>query len=385
MAEIDEELMTAEAKKDIAQDLFNRGSRNYLVRDYAEACEDFSQCCELYSQLYAEDADELGLPYLYYAKSLIALAQGGENKVLTIDEEQGGQSDDDDDDSGVDEEAENGTKEENASDKAPAELDAGKKTESVNADEPQPGTSSGKTNGTDGKSQNGSAPEGEEEEEATNLQYAWEALEIAVKIFERKGEEGLSNLADACFQLGEISMENSQSEEAIKDYSRSVDIRVKLEEDNLRLISETKYKIGLCYMVIDKWDESIAAFKDSAECLEAEIANIRSKEPSADTEAQIKDIEETKQEILNKIVDIEEAKSQSIDEVKREIAKLMNPIPEAGASTSSNGAGSSSASNGKPSESEKPRDISHLIKRKKPETTVDAVDGAPSAKKPALE
>lgn len=91
---------------------------------------------------------------------------------------------------------------------------------------------------------------------------------------------------------------------------RSVEIRLKLEEDNLRLISETKYKIGLCYSIIDKWDESMAAFKESAECLDGEIANVKSKVQTAETEAEIKDIEETKQEILNKVTEVEETKTQ---------------------------------------------------------------------------
>lgn len=223
MAEIDGELMTPESKKERAEQLFNRGHRNYLVKDYSEAAEDLSHCCELYSQVYSFDADELGLPYLLYAKSLIALAQGGENKVLAIeDENENGDSDDED--SGVDEEAENAgtsTKETGnvAKDEAPAEGVSSKVDDGSNND-PQPGTSSGKTNGNGDIPENGTAPEGEEEEDTTNLQYAWEALELAVKIFERKGEVALSNLADACFQLGEISMENSHCEEAIKDYGK---------------------------------------------------------------------------------------------------------------------------------------------------------------------
>lgn len=90
--------------------------------------------------------------------------------------------------------------------------------------EPQPGTSSGQTNGSSSAAANGNAEiadipeEGEDEEDATNLQYAWEALEIAVKIFERMGESGLAHLADAYFELAEISLENDHCTEAVKDY-----------------------------------------------------------------------------------------------------------------------------------------------------------------------
>lgn len=88
MADKSDELMTREDRINQAKEYYGRGSRNYLVKDYAEAAEDFSRACELYAELYGENADELGLPHLYYAKALIALAQGGENKVLALQDEE---------------------------------------------------------------------------------------------------------------------------------------------------------------------------------------------------------------------------------------------------------------------------------------------------------
>lgn len=80
---------------------------------------------------------------------------------------------------------------------------------------------------------------------------------------------------------------------------------------------------------------------------------------------------------------------QSLEEVKREIARLMNPIPESSSSkgngSSTSAAGGSSSSRTVP-EAEKPKakDISHLIKRKKPDTVSDVTEESP-AKKAALE
>lgn len=72
----------------IAKALYGTGSRNYLVKAYAEAADDLSEVCSMYAELYGENADELGMPYMLYAKSLIALAQQGENKVLDLKEEE---------------------------------------------------------------------------------------------------------------------------------------------------------------------------------------------------------------------------------------------------------------------------------------------------------
>lgn len=77
---------------------------------------------------------------------------------------------------------------------------------------------------------------------------------------------------------------------------------------------------------------------------------------------------------------------QSLDEVRRTIARLM-PMPPT--SSDSSGAGNSSNSSATPAGSsndvEKPKanDISHLIKRKKPDTSTDSVEESASpAKKP---
>lgn len=78
----------------------------------------------------------------------------------------------------------------------------------------------------------------------------------------------------------------------------------------MRFIAETKYKIGLCHLLIGRFDESVTALKESAEYLDGEILAWKGKDQTAATEAAIKEIEETKVEIQNKIVEVEETKSQ---------------------------------------------------------------------------
>lgn len=92
---------------------------------------------------------------------------------------------------------------------------------------------------------------------------------------------------------------------------RSAEIYLKLPDDNLRVIAETKYKIGLCYNMLCKFDESIAAFKDSADYLNGVIeAEKRKDEQNEKTEATINEIEETRKEIAIKIIEVQEAKDQ---------------------------------------------------------------------------
>lgn len=68
---------------------------------------------------------------------------------------------------------------------------------------------------------------------------------------------------------------------------------------------------------------------------------------------------------------------QSIEEVKRELAKLLNHEPEEPKVASL----SSSSSSGSSTEKAKATDISHLIKRKKPDAaTENDVDQSPAKK-----
>lgn len=207
--------MTEEEKIVHAKELYARGSRNYLVKDYTEAADELSEVCALYSEIYGDNCDELGMPYLLYGKSLIALAQQGEHKIMEIPEEEP-----EDDDNNEDEEDES---------EAPAEASmAGTSgTSKTNGSSrnsesavPQPGTSvvDASTNTDDLD-----VPiEEEEETQTANLQIAWEVLELAVKIFLRQGDSAASNLAAAYFELAEISFENAQYEAALRDYSKSI-------------------------------------------------------------------------------------------------------------------------------------------------------------------
>lgn len=47
-----------------AKELYSQGSRNFLVKSYAESADELSQVCALYEELYGELSDELGMPYL---------------------------------------------------------------------------------------------------------------------------------------------------------------------------------------------------------------------------------------------------------------------------------------------------------------------------------
>lgn len=150
----------------------------------------------------------------------------GENKVLDLPD----QEEDEDEDEPAPEEAD--AEDESDTERGEIEMESSSNKEgSVNiitgpsSSEPQPGTSSGIQNGAE-------KPEDETNE---NLQFAWEALEMAAKIFRRLGASHEEYLAEAHLGLGEILMENQNCSEAIRDYSESF----------LAIFSNSSYGEGL--------------------------------------------------------------------------------------------------------------------------------------------
>lgn len=222
MADKSEDVQSIDDKITLAKELYGTGSRSYLVKSYSDAVEDLSKACEMFEAVHGHLADELGLPYLMYAKSLIAVAQQGENKIVDVpddDEEQkeeGGESNDADEEEEEEEETQETEKPietENGTDGK--SITNGNGTNGTTSSDPQPGTSSVAVD------ENQDDEDADSDSPAANLQLAWEVLELAVKIFIRQGEPALSNLAEAYFELAEISFENSHFDTAVMDYSKT--------------------------------------------------------------------------------------------------------------------------------------------------------------------
>lgn len=192
-----------------AKQLYAQGSRNYLVKNYAQAADQLSEACVHLERIHGTEADELAMPFLLYAKVLIALAQSGENAVLKeeeiVPEESGSEDDDDDDEDGG---ADGG--DDNGQENTP------------NADKSSENDKSQNTAANKENIDNETADEDADNSPVANLQIAWEVLEVAARIFERQGEPSTANLADALFELAEISLEDSHFEEAIRDYSKYI-------------------------------------------------------------------------------------------------------------------------------------------------------------------
>lgn len=433
--------------------LLLQGKRHLLVQDFPSAVASLQEACQLLGVLYGETAPQCGEAYLCYGKALLELARQ-ETGVLgnALDSEEEEEEEDD-------EEAEEGEGEgsggeaagggsegsENKaevpkSDAAPkekektaevsssvegsggegsssvaevmetrevkgegegpseaekeedAEEDLEKPEpalkEDIEPSEPcQPGTSSGTS---------APAPK-EEEEEVSNLQLAWEVLELAKIIFEGQAKKGSREaqlkVADVLLKLGEISLESDNCGQAVEDLGKCLCIQRELLEADSRQLAETHYQRGLAHSFAGHYHEAADDFRAALGALELRVDNLtklieegKGKErtgsldddPIWRAEREVEDLKGLLPEVRAKMEDTQDMLRQDCKALKdATIQKMMDRVPPA--SPVKNAASGSEAS--------RPVNvITHLIKRKRTSDEAPAGESSSAAtKKPKPE
>ncbi|CAG9807439.1 unnamed protein product [Chironomus riparius] len=375
MAEKPEDQATIDDKISKAKEFYALGCRNYYVKCFTESADDLSEACKLYGEVYGVDGDELGEVYLLYAKALIAVGQD-ENKLIEVPENE-------DEDEPAEESDDDTNEEDPANGNSPKDTNGTEKVEN----EPQAGPST--SNDKENENSDGDQAHDDDspaDEDGGNLEVAWEVLQNAALIFQRQEDNGLKNLLEVYNEMAGISMENGNFTLAVDDFTRALSTFDCIEESdkNYRIAAEIHYKLGLCLSMEKSYDEAIKSFQKAHDIISDVIEIERSKGETEDIISNIKDMEETQQEIMNKITEIGDIKADEIEQVKRELAKLYGMNGASSSSSSADQPCSSSSVKATPkvveSDKPKPMDISHLIKRKKPDISETTVECSPAKK-----
>ncbi|CAK1547345.1 unnamed protein product [Leptosia nina] len=351
-------------------ELLASGRRHLAVRDYSAAVENLAKACELLAKEHGDTADQCAEAYLWYGKALLGLSRE-ENGVLG-DGMPGTNNEDNEEDN--EEQEQNGEEEGDGENKAeseeadPMEADQSIVESTTDDKEPvtdvneadQPGTSNGDVNDE-------SMANLDNEDDVDNLQLAWEMLDLARSILDRRVQsnaEARSLLADVHLALGEVALESETYDKAVVDMLSCLEIQKELYSCDDRRIAETHYQIGLANSLASNFEDAITHFKNAANILESRIKSLESPTEDASkkhlptdmsAEAEIKELKELLPEIQEKIQDMMDYKAETIKRVREALFSTNGD-------TQSNGASSSSAdSKPKPAAS----DISHLIKRKR--------------------
>uniref|UniRef100_G3RNG0 Nuclear autoantigenic sperm protein n=1 Tax=Gorilla gorilla gorilla TaxID=9595 RepID=G3RNG0_GORGO len=213
-----------------------------------------------------------------------------------------------------------------------------------------------------------------EEEEIGNLELAWDMLDLAKIIFKRQEtKEAQLYAAQAHLKLGEVSVESENYVQAVEEFQSCLNLQEQYLEAHDRLLAETHYQLGLAYGYNSQYDEAVAQFSKSIEVIENRMAvlNEQVKEAEGSSAEYKKEIEELK-ELLPEIREkIEDAKESQRSGNVAELALKATLVGSIASRKPTDGASSSNCVT----------DISHLVRKKrKPEEESPRKDDAKKAK-----
>merc|ERR1712168_1257184 len=363
------------------------GKRHMLVQDIAAAVASLAQACEMMSAQFGETAVECADAYFHYGKALLEMARL-ESGVLgnALD----GVPDGEDSDSSQcedpsklteDEKEEVGVKVLEALDenfKTHEEKIAlltnghtkvtnghSKKDESTEGEEEDEEMKEGEVKEGEAETKNGEAEaktedkmetesvgddektkdekeagdkeeqQAEDEEDPSNLQLAWEMLELAKVIFTKQAEEAKEDKADVekklCetfLALGEVSLENENSPQAVDDLTSCLKKQLEKLPADSRSIAETHYQLGVAQGFHLHFEEAVKSLNDAITVLTTRIDNLKKKTESKDEtrtddafytrEKEIEELEKLLPEIREKIQDTNEMKEETMRKMKEE-------------------------------------------------------------------
>ena len=98
----------------------------------------------------------------------------------------------------------------------------------------------------------------------SNLQRAWEMLELAKNIYSRMAgiPTNIRKLCDTLLGLGEVSIENGNYCQANEDFTSCLEkLKTQLPND-MRGIAETQYQLGLALSYLGDFDEAVECFQE---------------------------------------------------------------------------------------------------------------------------
>ncbi|KAF7278672.1 nuclear autoantigenic sperm protein isoform X2 [Rhynchophorus ferrugineus] len=346
------------------KELYGQGVRAFVLQDFEAAVAALSKASEILVAEHKDDLHEsLGQVYLYYGKSLLGLARE-QNEALGDAVPKN--TEDSEDEDGDDENQETQEKTESNGDTLSVVKDKSEnqtnndKAESSPKECGEPGPSS--VNGDDKEEETTDDQNGEED--PSDLQVAWEVLELAKKIFQKKDEK--KNLAETLIILGEVSLESENFPSAINDIKQGLDIQKELFSKDSRSVAETFYKLGIAYSTNSQIDEAVKCFESSLEYLKNRIKTLEDiKVMSQENKDEIEEIQGLIPDIEEKVTDMNLYKEEAIKKISETIKESSNP-------STTDSAGSS----------KRATDISHLVKRKRKieEVTDEAATDKPAKK-----
>jgi len=386
--------------------LMSDGKRNYVCQQPHLAMDCFVELCEMMSKCYGQESEKCVDAYLMYGKTLIDVARlengvlghaikempvfGSETDDAETEKEETNTEDEEDsapnlkpeeirekvvlalrnenlyneqesEDEGTEDEGEEegevagGDNETDAANKA---NNGDAKSETL-SEQVTSSSTSGKKSETmevdDGIESDGSDHDNDNDD-VSNLELAWEMLELTSIILKRQleGGEKLSDadtvktkLAEAKYGLAQISMEAGRYNESVLDFTECLELFKEVHEDkNGRIIAEGYYNIALALSLDKKYAEAIQGYEKAVSILKARVEDLEAKvkvmgerKDASDADEKLK--KEYREEIaeLNDLIVLDMmAKIEDAQEAKKGETRNNAPaVAQTGGSSTSEG------------------------------------------------
>ncbi|KAM6262418.1 nuclear autoantigenic sperm protein isoform 2-T2 [Porphyrio hochstetteri] len=209
-----------------------------------------------------------------------------------------------------------------------------------------------------------------EEDEIGNLELAWDMLELAKVIYKRQEtKEAQLHAAQAHLKLGEVSIESENYTQAIEEFQACLALQQKYLEAHDRLLAESHYQLALAYHYNSQFDEAVLQFGKSMEVIDKRLAMLterikRAESGCPDDEKEIEELKGLLPEIKEKIEDAKESeKSARVAELALK-ATLVGTTSGFAQSEDSGSVSTIPVRKAADGASQCVTDISHLVRKK---------------------
>ncbi|KAM7542301.1 hypothetical protein Aperf_G00000010098 [Anoplocephala perfoliata] len=372
--------------------LIAKGKRDLLCSEISSAVECFAEACEILSGKLGDLHDDLAMPNFLYGSALLELARA-ENTVfgesVKLEQDDDSSSDEvqpDENNEDKEEKEKSGEDDRNgAGDSAKKENVDNTNSEDVTETEEQekPAVNEGQVEDAvsaeeseekkDKADELPSRPKNETEEEnddekdageISTLQLAWEVVEVARNIYSKHDDvEHKLKYADCLEKLGEIGQETGNHEGAIRDFLECLNVRMENDPGNHRLIAGSHFQLAIAYANVNDQHSADSSFHKALTCLEKCEMELETELNALDKDEEsnrenVRELELRIQEVNGLINEIVERRKEVGDgfvmPVEPQQKVLQKDVPV--------------------------DDISHLIKRKRPDDIQERIGSVKKAR-----
>merc|ERR1712042_182077 len=127
-----------------------------------------------------------------------------------------------------------------------------------------------------------SGDEKKDDDDPSNLQLAWEMLELAKVVYTKQIESGdLGNKAQieerlfsTIISLGEVSIENENYAQAVEDLKACLSKQDSLPKDS-RIVAETHYQLGVAQGYNNQFEDAVSSLNTAIKILKERVKNLK--------------------------------------------------------------------------------------------------------------